>query len=177
MRGTQAAARELMDRQVHWKRISVLFKHVLWISLLMCVLAHMLVDVPEVVRLVPDGEFPVARAWIYVVLMYVIAVPVLFAAMVRSLASYRPPQHALGKRLVIASFAVVMCALWILSPLAVLLLGPDAAGRAHLAYVAFTGNFFGTILAGALLFYSVAVAAWLTLVGVPRLWSSSNTSL
>ena len=170
----RAVAQDLMDRQEHWKRVSGLFKHVLWISLLLCVVAHFLAHIPEVARLVPEGEFPVLRTWIYVVLMYAIAVPVLFAAMVVALSSYRPPHHALGKRLVIALSAVLMCALWILSPLAVLLMGHDAAGRAHLAYLAFTGHFIGTVLTGALLFYSVSIAAWLMLVGTVKLWSSPN---
>ena len=160
------------SRQEHWDRISALFKHALWMSALAGISAELLMHIPVLSGLVRQNDPQLARTWVYVSLMYVIVVPLLFVRIAITLSKYRPPHHSFFARISVSFFMVVMCLVWILSPAALLKMGDAAIGRAHLAYLAFTQYLLGTILTGAVIFYCVAIAAWLIAIGNIKLWTS-----
>lgn len=110
-----------------------------------------------------------SRAWLYVGLTYLIAIPVRFLLMRRLLTGYPVPWNPLGKRWLLGIFSLILCSGLILLPVMVLAIGEHVAGRGKGFYQLFIGSPIGTFLMGSVLAYGAAMAAWLLLVGTVRL--------
>lgn len=160
------------QRDAQWRSVSRLFWLALGLSAALALAAEMLQRLQLLPPTVSTGVGALDRTWLYVGLLYLVAVPVLFLRMRGALAGYPVPWHPPRRRLLLGALAVVICAGLMLLPLIVLLAGADASGRGQSLYRLFVNSVVGTGLVGAVLGYGVAMAAWLLFCGTPQLLSA-----
>jgi hypothetical protein len=157
------------QRNAQWGSVSRLFWPAMAMSALLAAGAHVLHRTGAYPHALLDSAGTDVRSWLYVALMYLVAIPVLFFQMRRRLAGYPVPWSPVLKRWLLGAFSLVLCSGLMLLPVIVLTVGSSAAGRGKGLYQLFTGSLFGTFLVGTVLAYGAAMAAWLLLVGTPRL--------
>ncbi|MBM9912231.1 MULTISPECIES: transporter [Stenotrophomonas] len=157
------------QRNAQWGGVSRLF----WPAMAMSAVLVAGADVLHRTGAYPQALFDRSSAdvgtWLYVALMYLVAIPVLFFRMRRLLVGYPVPWNPPAKRWLLGAFSLILCSGLMLLPVIVLTIGNSAAGRGKGLYQLFTGSFFGTFLVGGVLAYGAAMAAWLLLVGTPKL--------
>lgn len=156
-------------RNAQWGKVSRLFRPAMAISVALTASAEALYRTGAYPHAIFDGGSADVRTWLYVALMYLIAIPVLFLWMTRLLAGYPMPWNPLAKRWLLGAFSLILCSGMILLPAIVLTVGDSAAGRGKGLYQLFTGSLLGTFLVGTVLAYGAAMGAWLLFIGTPKL--------
>lgn len=156
------------QRNAQWGTVSRLFWPAMAMSAVLVAGAEVLHRTGAYPQAMLDGAADV-RTWLYVALMYLIAIPMLFFRMRRLLEGYCVPWNPPAKRWLLGAFSLILCSGMMLLPVIVLSIGNCAAGRGRGLYQLFTGSLFGTFLVGGVLAYGAAMAAWLLLVGTPKL--------
>lgn len=113
-----------------------------------------------------------ARVMIDVALLYAVVLPVLLVRIFAALREYTVPTRALGDRLLFDVLAVASLPLIIALPILLLVMGPQAVGSAHAAYMLFAMSLPGMALGGSVLAYAAALAVWMLFVGMRRMMST-----
>jgi hypothetical protein len=169
---------DLAHANSRWK---VYVYHYLIASLVLAVIAHLAVELmPDVLYWVDEPFFEAGnmsatgrvRALIYLILAYGSVVPIYLVRFDRLLRSSLPPKKGLPDRIFLTLFGSIFLAALAAFPFAFVLMANVTQGRAGLFVASFTESFFGLIISGAFILYSVTFAIWLLLRGIPRLWTS-----
>jgi len=167
---------DLAHANSRWK---VYAYHYLVASLVLAVIAHLTVElVPGIRNWAGDPIFEAGnvsatgrvRTLIYLVLAYGSVVPIYLVRFDRLLSPSPRPRKGLPDRIFLTLFGSIFLAALAAFPFAFVLMANVTQGRAGLFVASFTGSFFGLIISGAFILYSVTFALWLLLRGIPRLW-------
>lgn len=160
---------EQQQRNAQWGKVSRLFWPAMGISAALTAIAEALYRTGAYPHAMFDGGSTDVRTWLYVALMYLIAIPVLFLWIRRLLAGYPMPWNPLAKRWLLGAFSLILCSGMVLLPAIVLTVGAGAADRGKGLYQLFTGSLLDTFFVGTILAYGAAMGAWLLIVGTPKL--------
>ena len=131
---------EQQQRNAQWGKVSRLFRPATAISAALTASAEALYRTGAYPRAIFDGGSADVRTWLYVALMYLIAIPVLFLWMRRLLAGYPMPWSPLAKRWLLSAFSLILCSGMVLLPAIVLTVGGSATGRGKGLYQLLTGS-------------------------------------
>ena len=122
-------------RNAQWGKVSRLFKPAMIISAALTASAETLYRTGAYPRAIFEAGSTDVRTWLYVALMYLIALPVLFLWMRRLLAGYPMPWNPPLKRWLLGAFSLVLCSGMIVLPAIVLItdrwVSPAAAHARH----------------------------------------------
>lgn len=107
-------------RNAQWGKVSRLFKPAMIISAALTASAETFYRTGAYPRAIFEAGSTDVRTWLYVALMYLIALPVLFLWMRRLLAGYPMPWNPPLKRWLLGAFSLILCSGMIVLPVIVL---------------------------------------------------------
>lgn len=159
----------LQKREAQWKVVSAQLKVSVYLSIGAALTADGLARwVPSPIQLADDWGME-QQMVIYLSLLYAVVLPVLLVRMFNALREYKVPRRSLPDRLLFAVLAGATLPVIIALPALLLLMGPQTVGRAHSAYMFFTGSLIGTALGGGVMAYAAAIAGWMLVGGMRQL--------
>lgn len=141
------------------------------LSCLLALAAQALSSTPAL-RSSPEASLPGMRAWLYVVAGYFVLVPVSLVLQKARMQAISPRQGKLADRIFMLVLAVCIFLPVFFFPEAILVLGPEAAGRLHGIYRAMVSTVPGLAVTGTFLFYGAASAVWMLSTAFRHLGSS-----
>jgi len=163
---------EQQRRDTQWKAVSAQFKVSVCLSIATAIAAEGLARWSQSSSMLGNAWDADSRVMIYVSLLYVVILPVLLVRIFAALREYRVPTRALGDRLLFAALAVATLPLIIALPILLLVMGPQAVGSAHAAYMLFAMSLPGMAVGGSVLAYAAALAVWMLFGGMRRMMST-----
>ena len=108
------------------------------------------------------------RSWIYIILMYILAIPILILCLRSNLFyNHNLPNHSLQKRLKLTLLSLVILPVLSFFPLIFMLIGEDDYRIGGIYYL-FTTSFLGLLVIGSLLFYAASLGIYLFML-IPKL--------
>lgn len=162
---------ERQQRDAQWRAVSAQYIVSVYLSIAAALVAEGLARWPRSSSMLGDAWGAGSRAMIYVFLLYAVILPVLLVRIFAALRKYRVPARGVGDRLLFAVLAVATLPLIISLPMLLLMMGPQAAGNAHAAYMLFTRSLPGLAVGGSVLAYAAALAIWMLLGGMRRMFT------
>jgi len=163
---------EQQRRDTQWKAVSAQFKVSVCLSIATAIGADCLARWSTSPGMLGDAWGVGPRVMIYVALLYAVVLPVLLVRIFAALREYTVPTRALGDRLLFAALAVATLPLIIALPILLLVMGPQAVGSAHAAYMLFAMSLPGMAVGGSVLAYAAALAVWMLFGGMRRMMST-----
>ncbi|MFC3656480.1 hypothetical protein FZ025_20300 [Xanthomonas hyacinthi] len=160
-----------------WRSVSGAFKLSLYLSAMGVLTSDLIARYVMDDNLFGFRDHGVARAWIYIFEMYVLALPIICVVIFRRLSGYKYPKHTIVSRIILTIFSFVFCPLLALAPVLLLILGDSAVGQSLAAYRAFSGSALGLFIGGAFFVYVAAIMAWALLVCLPNIWIQSTKDI
>lgn len=161
------------ERNERWRAVSATFKFAIYLSAAGVIVSDIIARYVMSDDLFRHNDQEIVRAWIYISVMYALALPILCIIIFRSLYGYKYPDHKLADRIILTIFSLIFCPFLALAPVLLLLIGDSATGRSLAAYRAFSGTVLGLFMGGTFFVYVAAIMAWALLVYLPNIWIES----